>query len=122
MTDARLSPDDRALLTATKTFATSSTLHSLWSLTSTLAAFAATLAAVSLAGPGWSLLLVPLLALRHVRIFVLQHDLGHRSFFPSKVANDVVGRLLSVFTGIAHDAWRVEHDWHHQVTGRMDRR
>jgi omega-6 fatty acid desaturase (delta-12 desaturase) len=71
---------------------------------------------------GLAVLLMPAFALLAVRVFVLQHDCGHRSLFSSKTVNDVVGRALAVFTGVAHDGWRLEHDWHHQVTGRLDRR
>ncbi len=65
---------------------------------------------------------IPLLALFFVRVFVLQHDCGHRSFFSSYFANDFCGVILSIITGVAHHGWRTEHDWHHQVTGRLDRR
>jgi omega-6 fatty acid desaturase (delta-12 desaturase) len=52
----------------------------------------------------------------------MQHDCGHRSLWPHRWQNDFCGRAIAVYTGIAYDAWRTEHDWHHQVTGRMDRR
>src|SRR3954447_17060330 len=46
--------------------------------------------------------LVPALALPAagltVRTFIIQHDCGHGSFLPSRQANDMLGRLCSLFT------------------------
>jgi omega-6 fatty acid desaturase (delta-12 desaturase) len=33
-----------------------------------------------------------------VRFFIVQHDCGHGSFLPSREANDILGRLISVLT------------------------
>jgi omega-6 fatty acid desaturase (delta-12 desaturase) len=32
-----------------------------------------------------------------VRLFMIQHDCGHRAFFRERLANDWVGRVISVF-------------------------
>ncbi len=47
-----------------------------------------------------ALLLLPA-AIFLVRLFMIQHDCGHGSFFPVKAANDWVGRALSVLTTLA---------------------
>lgn len=57
-----------------------------------------------------------------VRLFVLQHDCGHRSFFRSPLANDFVGRLLGVFTLTPYEYWRRAHAIHHAGSGNLDRR
>ncbi|MSO70397.1 MAG: fatty acid desaturase [Alphaproteobacteria bacterium] len=57
-----------------------------------------------------------------VRLFVLQHDCGHRSFFRSAHANDFVGRLLGVFTLTPYEYWRRTHAMHHAGSGNLERR
>ncbi len=57
-----------------------------------------------------------------VRLFILQHDCGHGSFFKSKSANDLVGRALSIFTFTPYDRWRKNHAIHHATSGDLDRR
>jgi omega-6 fatty acid desaturase (delta-12 desaturase) len=57
-----------------------------------------------------------------VRLFVLQHDCGHGSFFKSKAANDALGRALSIFTLTPYDHWRKNHAIHHATSGDLDRR
>ncbi len=57
-----------------------------------------------------------------VRIFILQHDCGHGSFFASRWANDLVGRALTVFTLTPYQQWRKHHAIHHATSGDLDRR
>ena len=57
-----------------------------------------------------------------VRLFILQHDCGHGSFFKSKAANDALGRALSVLTLTPYDRWRKNHAIHHATSGDLDRR
>ncbi len=57
-----------------------------------------------------------------VRIFILQHDCGHGSFFRSKTANDTLGRALSILTLTPYDRWRKNHAIHHATSGDLDRR
>ena len=57
-----------------------------------------------------------------VRLFILQHDCGHGSFFKSRAANDVLGRALSVLTFTPYDRWRKNHAIHHATSGDLDRR
>jgi len=51
------------------------------------------------------LLAVPAGALL-VRVFIIQHDCGHGSFFASPRLNDWVGMLCSVFTLAPYASWR----------------
>jgi omega-6 fatty acid desaturase (delta-12 desaturase) len=57
-----------------------------------------------------------------VRLFILQHDCGHGSFFKSKAANDAMGRALSILTMTPYDRWRKNHAVHHATSGDLDRR
>ncbi|MEX1152829.1 fatty acid desaturase [Parvibaculum sp.] len=57
-----------------------------------------------------------------VRLFAIQHDCGHGSFFPQRWANDWVGRALGVLTVTPFDVWRRAHAIHHSSCGNLDRR
>jgi acyl-lipid omega-6 desaturase (Delta-12 desaturase) len=57
-----------------------------------------------------------------VRLFMIQHDCGHGSFFRYRVANDWVGRFLGVLTLTPYDDWRRAHAMHHANSGHLDRR
>lgn len=57
-----------------------------------------------------------------VRLFIIQHDCGHSSYFTSRTANDVVGRALSVLTLTPYGSWSQGHAAHHASTGNLDRR
>src|SRR3954471_23365323 len=57
-----------------------------------------------------------------VRLFMIQHDCGHGSFFCSRVVNDWVGRALGVVTLTPYDYWRHNHARHHANSGNLDHR
>ncbi len=57
-----------------------------------------------------------------VRLFIIQHDCGHGSFFSSRTSNDAVGRALSVLTLTPYGHWKNGHAAHHASTGNLDRR
>jgi len=57
-----------------------------------------------------------------VRLFMIQHDCGHGSFFRRRWANDWLGRALGVVTLTAYDHWRRRHAVHHATGGNLDRR
>lgn len=70
-------------------------------------------------------LIVPLAVLAGlfvVRIFIIFHDCGHRSYFRSVRANDVVGFITGVLTLTPYYHWRWEHAIHHASAGDLDRR
>ena len=48
-----------------------------------------------------------------VRLFMIQHDCGHGSFFRGGWANDWAGRAISVLTFTPYDHWRRSHAVHH---------
>jgi acyl-lipid omega-6 desaturase (Delta-12 desaturase) len=57
-----------------------------------------------------------------VRLFMIQHDCGHGSFFRHRLANDWVGRVIGVLTLTPYDFWRCTHALHHASSGNLDRR
>lgn len=57
-----------------------------------------------------------------LRLFLMQHDCGHGSFFPGRAANDWTGRALGVLTFTPYDCWRRSHALHHAGTGNLDAR
>jgi omega-6 fatty acid desaturase (delta-12 desaturase) len=57
-----------------------------------------------------------------VRLFMIQHDCGHGSFFGQRQANEWVGRVIGVFTLTPYDYWRQTHAIHHATSGNLDRR
>jgi len=57
-----------------------------------------------------------------VRVFIISHDCGHRSFFGSAKANDLLGFITGVLTVTPYYHWRWEHAIHHATSGDLDRR
>ncbi len=72
----------------------------------------------------WPLSFIPSLiaATFLVRMFMIQHDCGHGSFFSNKNVNDWVGRVIGVLTLTPYDAWRRNHAIHHATTGNLEKR
>lgn len=70
-------------------------------------------AALLLALPGAALL---------VRLFMIQHDCGHGSFFVSRRANNWLGRSIGVLTLTPYAHWRKDHAVHHATSGNLSRR
>ncbi|HSS65267.1 MAG TPA: fatty acid desaturase [Gammaproteobacteria bacterium] len=69
-----------------------------------------------------SLALTPLAAGFLVRIFIIQHDCGHFSFFRGRRANDFLGFACSLLTLTPYASWRRQHAGHHGVWNNLDRR
>lgn len=57
-----------------------------------------------------------------LRLFMIQHDCGHGSFFPSRKANNVLGFILGVVTLTPYAYWRKTHAIHHATSGDLNRR
>jgi omega-6 fatty acid desaturase (delta-12 desaturase) len=57
-----------------------------------------------------------------VRLFMIQHDCGHGSFFRHRLLNDWTGRALGVLTCTPYDFWRRSHAIHHATSGNLERR
>jgi omega-6 fatty acid desaturase (delta-12 desaturase) len=75
------------------------------------------------AGLWWLSLLLSIPAAGFVvRLFMIQHDCGHRAFFKTPWLNDWIGRAVGVVTLTPYDCWRREHAIHHATSGDLDRR
>lgn len=99
--------------------------RSLVELSVTVGAFLAfwALAWVSLSVSPWlALVFAAMNGVWLVRLFLIQHDCGHQSFFQSRSANDWVGRIIAVLTLTPYDVWRRTHSIHHSHAGNLDRR
>jgi len=71
----------------------------------------------------WPALLCALpTALFLMRLFIIQHDCGHGSYFRSGRVNNAVGRALGVITLMPYAAWRRDHAIHHAGSGNLARR
>ena len=92
---------------------TAAPLAALWTLAWTAVHFGYWWLALLLAVPSAGFL---------VRLFMIQHDCGHGSFFRQRAANDWVGRVIGVLTLTPYDFWRRAHGIHHATSGNLDRR
>jgi omega-6 fatty acid desaturase (delta-12 desaturase) len=57
-----------------------------------------------------------------VRIFIIFHDCGHGSFFKSKKANVIVGKIFGILALTPYHKWTDSHQRHHQTVGDLDKR
>jgi omega-6 fatty acid desaturase (delta-12 desaturase) len=57
-----------------------------------------------------------------VRVFIVQHDCGHGSFFASARASVLVGRACSLITLTPFANWARQHSLHHGNWSNLDRR
>jgi omega-6 fatty acid desaturase (delta-12 desaturase) len=100
-------------------------LRSVWQLSSTCVLFVVgwSLMYASLSLPYWvTLLLAVPTGFMVVRLFIIQHDCGHGSFFKSARAANIVGRCLGVLTMTPYSYWRRTHAMHHASSGNLDHR
>ncbi|HEX6203839.1 MAG TPA: fatty acid desaturase [Thermoanaerobaculia bacterium] len=70
----------------------------------------------------WTLLLAIPAAGLFIRLFIIQHDCGHGSFFRSAKANNGLGGVLGVVTLFPYGYWRRTHAIHHATNGNLDDR
>ena len=118
-------PDPRTLLREIAAYARPVTSRSLFELAVTAIPFATLLILMWLsaaAGYWLGLLLAFPAGALLVRLFLIQHDCGHGSFFRRRAANDWVGRAIGVLTLTPYDYWKRSHALHHARTGNLDRR
>lgn len=74
-------------------------------------------------GYAWAPLLISIPAAGFlVRLFMIQHDCGHGTFFVYRRANDWVGRMIGAITLTPYDLWRRTHNMHHATAGNLDQR
>lgn len=121
-------PDStRHLIDNLRPFARASLPRALWQLANTLIPFVAAWSLVAwswLAGwhYAWTLALAVPAAAFYVRLFILQHDCGHGSFFANRRANNWVGAGIGLITLFPYAYWKKTHDVHHATSGNLDKR
>lgn len=108
-------------------FARPSLVRALWQLTNTLPPFVLLWSLMAWSvhagwGYGWTLLLMLPAAGLYVRLFIIQHDCGHGSYFASRRANHWVGACLGLITLFPFGYWKKTHAVHHGTSGNLDRR
>jgi omega-6 fatty acid desaturase (delta-12 desaturase) len=101
--------------------------QALWQLASTLSSFVLLWLLMIWSihagwGYGWTLLLALPTAGMYVRLFIIQHDCGHGSYFASARTNHWVGACLGIITLFPFAYWRKTHAIHHGTSGNLDRR
>ncbi len=57
-----------------------------------------------------------------MRLFILQHDCGHGSFFASQATSQIVGTGLGLLTLTPYQCWKRQHAIHHATTSQLDHR
>lgn len=123
--DAHTTPNPRALIHTLARYREPNTARSVLELVITAVPFVLIwmLSWASLDAGYWIGLLLAVPAAGFlVRLFMIQHDCGHGSFFCSRRANDWVGRIIGVLTLTPYDLWRRAHAIHHAGSGNLDRR
>jgi omega-6 fatty acid desaturase (delta-12 desaturase) len=108
-------------------FARPATPRALWQLANTVIPFVALWSIMAFSRHAgwhylWTLALAPAAAAFYVRLFILQHDCGHGSFFGSRRANQWLGSALGLVTLFPFAYWKKTHDVHHATSGDLDRR
>ena len=119
--------DTQPLVDTLRPFAKPSLRRALWQLANTLIPFIGAWALVAwswVAGWNyfWTLALALPAAAFYVRLFILQHDCGHGSFFANRHANRWVGAGLGLITLFPFAYWKKTHDVHHATSGNLDKR
>jgi omega-6 fatty acid desaturase (delta-12 desaturase) len=108
-------------------FAQPSMGRALWQLANTLPTFVLLWALMAWSvhaswGVGWTLLLALPASGLYVRLFIIQHDCGHGSYFANRHANQWVGACLGLITMFPFGYWKKTHAVHHGTSGDLDRR
>jgi acyl-lipid omega-6 desaturase (Delta-12 desaturase) len=118
---------DRSRIETLAPFSRSSTPRALWQLVNTLIPFLASWGAAMLS---WRLewnsfataACVLVAAGFYIRLFIIQHDCGHGSFFASARANRWLGACLGLLTMFPFSYWKKTHALHHATSGNLDKR
>ncbi|MEM6564426.1 MAG: fatty acid desaturase [Pseudomonadota bacterium] len=114
----------RELFSASRAFARSDNRRAWIELSATLALyFVAMFVGLASLGTWW--LVVPTVIVASamgLRIYMIQHDCLHRSFFSSRNQNDLVGKLVSPIAMTPYEATRYIHGQHHTYVSDLERR
>ncbi|HRX28544.1 MAG TPA: fatty acid desaturase [Saprospiraceae bacterium] len=57
-----------------------------------------------------------------VRIFIIQHDCGHRTWSSNKAFRNITGYVCSLCSAIPYNYWAKSHHLHHSHNGQLEMR
>ncbi len=118
--------DKKALTAQLNEYCVANNTTAILELIVTLAAFAASFALMTFGLKSGQYWLMPFGLIPGgillVRIFTIQHDCGHGSYFTSEHANDTLGCILGTITLAPYYYWRKNHNVHHAFSGNLERR
>ena len=123
--DAGLADKRKYLRSVVAPYCRPVTARSLWQVVNTLLPLIGLWAAMhaSLGVSNWLPLAFTLpAACLVVRLFIIQHDCGHGSFFRSRKSNEAMGRVASLFSFTPFANWRRQHMLHHGTWNNLDHR
>ena len=118
-------PNPRVLAKHLNNFTAPNRARSIWELAITLVPFASIFCGMLFAveaGYYAALALIPVAGMLLLRLFIIQHDCGHGSYFAKKSWNRWVGRAMGTLTLTPYDCWQRSHALHHANTGNLDAR
>ncbi|OJX38459.1 MAG: fatty acid desaturase [Chloroflexi bacterium 44-23] len=118
-------PTMKQLKAVIKPFAQANTRKAIWQLINSVVPYLLLWAAMiwSIRFSYWLTLgLAFFAAFFMMRIFILFHDCGHNSLFPSIKWNRIVGFVLGVMTFTPSEQWWRSHAIHHATSGNLDKR
>lgn len=98
---------------------------SIWQIVNSVVPYAFTwfLLYRSLAYPWWVTFLLSILAAGFlIRIFIIFHDCGHKAFFKSQKANNIVGKIMGIIAFTPFYKWHGQHWIHHATSANLDKR
>lgn len=77
----------------------------------------------SLEYPYWVTLLLAVPAAGFlIRIFIIFHDCGHKAFFKSQKANNIIGKITGILAFTPFYKWHRQHWVHHATSANLDKR
>jgi omega-6 fatty acid desaturase (delta-12 desaturase) len=120
-----VNPEAKALAAKLASYRRPHLGRSLWQLGNSAALFVGTwtLMYALLDVSYWlTLLLAVPAAFFVIRLFIIQHDCGHGSFFRSARFSDAVGRVIGVLSLTPYTYWRRTHAIHHATSGNLEHR
>lgn len=106
-------------------FQTPSLARASWQVFNSLVPYAALWVAMAYCASHAPWLVPPLAFLAAgflIRLFIIFHDCGHRSFLRSRAGNKIVGFITGTLVFAPSAQWWREHARHHASSGDLDRR
>ena len=119
------SSEDREWQQAVLKYATPDLRKSIWQIINSTVPFLIIwyLMYKSLAYPYWITLLLSIPATGFmIRMFIIFHDCGHKSFFRSAKANKIVGMIMGIVVFTPYHKWHEQHRIHHVTSANLDKR